>query len=273
MSETAELMTAEQVRAEVAPVVARAGEIVIATPQDYTGAADFLKAVKRAQKRVTEFFGPMKAAAHAAWKEVTGKESDTLKPLADAEATVKRKMIVYSQEQERIRQEEQRKLQAEADERARREREKAEAAARLQREKEAAARAEQERQEALARQARNEVERQKAAAAAEAARKIAEAAAAKAEVKEDTAAAVVAPVVEVAAVTPEVKGQSIRKTWKARIVDPKAAATAVLAWPDWNAYLTLEAGEFNRFAARTKGAVSVPGVEFYEDATMASGSR
>ena len=58
-----ELMTAEQVRAEVAPVVARAGGIVIATAGDYTGAADFLKAVKAAQKRVTDFFGPMKAAA------------------------------------------------------------------------------------------------------------------------------------------------------------------------------------------------------------------
>jgi hypothetical protein len=124
-----ELMTAEQVRAEVAPVVARAGGIVIVTAGDYTGAADFLKAVKAAQKRVTDFFGPMKAAAHAAWKEVTGKESETLKPLADAEATVKRKMVDYANEQERIRQAEQRRLQAIEDERVRKEKEKADAAA------------------------------------------------------------------------------------------------------------------------------------------------
>jgi hypothetical protein len=48
---------------------------------------------------------------------------------------------------------------------------------------------------------------------------------------------------------------------------------ALLALPDWSAYIEVKEGELNRFAARTRGAVAVAGVEFYEEATLASGSR
>jgi hypothetical protein len=86
----------------------------------------------------------------------------------------------------------------------------------------------------------------------------------------DQAAAVVAPVVVVASVAPSVSGQSLRKTWRARITDPKAAVAAVLQWPDWASYVSLNGGEFNRLAARTKGATAVPGVEWYEESTLSS---
>jgi len=113
---------AEVIRAEVAPVVAQAGGLAVRSAADYAGAGEFLKAIKGAQKRVTDHFGPMKAAAHAAWKTITGKEAETLKPLTEAEALVKRRMIDYQTEQERIRQAEQARLQAEADAAAERER-------------------------------------------------------------------------------------------------------------------------------------------------------
>jgi hypothetical protein len=105
----------ETIRAEVAPVVARVQWLVVRTPEDYTGAADFLKAIKAAQKKVADHFGPMKAAAHAAWKKITATEAEAAQPLVEAERGVKRLMIDYQAEQERIRQAEQRKLQAEAD--------------------------------------------------------------------------------------------------------------------------------------------------------------
>jgi type III pantothenate kinase len=57
----------EVIRAEVAPVVAQAGAVVVRTPEQYAGAAQFLKAIKAAQQKVTAHFGGMKAAAHAAW--------------------------------------------------------------------------------------------------------------------------------------------------------------------------------------------------------------
>lgn len=123
----------EVLRQELTPVVQQAGSIMVTTPEAYTGAADFLKAVKAAQKRCADFFAPMKAATHAAWKKVTAAEAETLKPLQDAEATVKRKMLTYATEQETIRQEEQRRLQEQADLAARRERERLEKeAAKLQ---------------------------------------------------------------------------------------------------------------------------------------------
>lgn len=229
MTVKSEPQSVELIKREVEPVVQRATAIVIRDPQQYEQAAAFLKAIKAAQKTVVDFFGPMKTKAHAAWKAITSQETETLAPLAEAERHVKNKMLDFAQEQERIRQAEERRLQAEADERARKERERLE--------REAAKLKSEERREA----------------------------------KLEQAAAIQAPVVTVAATTPDVAGQSIRKTWKARIVDPKAAATALLAFPDWQAYLTLQQGAVDKFAVRTKGQVAIPGVEFYEAATLASG--
>jgi len=260
-----EEMQVAEIQKDVAPVIQRAAAMVIVTPQDYEMAAQGLKELKGAQKRVDEtFLAPWRKAKSDA--EAQRKKWDDLLmvPLMQAEQIFKSKQIAWNQEQERIRQAEQRRLQAAADEAARKEREKSEAAARLQREKEAAARAEQERQEALARQARNEVERQKAAAAAEAARKIAEAAAAKAAVREETAAAVVAPVVTVASVQPEIKGQHITKTWKARVVN------AALVPREW---MVINQSALDAFARSTKGAVQIAGVEMYEETGLASSSK
>jgi hypothetical protein len=228
---TTELVKVEELRAEVAPVVAQAGAIVVASPEQYQGAAEFLKAVKSAQKRVEDWFAEPVKAAHSAWKALTNRRDETMQPLLAAERTVKNKMVMYAQEQERIRAAEQARLQAEADEKARREREAAEKAA--------------------AKLKTPELRDQRMA----------------------EAAAISAPVVTVASTTPEVKGQSIRKTWKARIVDPKAVVLAIMQWPDWTAYIELKECELNRFAARTKGALSVPGCEMFEDATLASGSK
>ena len=226
-----ELVRVEELRRDVAPVVQQAAALVVSTPQEYEGAANFLKNVKAAAKKVTDFFDPIVATAHAAWKKTTEGKATLLKPLADAEATVKRKMIVFQTEQERIRQQEQARLQAQADEAARRERERLEKeAARLK--------TPEKKEERLAQ-----------------------------------AAAVAAPVVTVASAAPVIAGQSLRKTWKARIVDPKAAATEALAFPDWQAYITINQGEFNKFAARTKGAVQISGVEFYEDTSLASSAK
>ena len=121
-----EEITVREMDGVVAPVVAQANSITIATSEDYQGAGEFLKAIKGAQKTVKDHFGPMKTAAHAAWKKITTTEADTLVPLDNAERTVKRIMVKWATEQESIRQEEQMRLQAKADEEARRERERLE---------------------------------------------------------------------------------------------------------------------------------------------------
>lgn len=229
MSEQIE--SVEVLRSEVAPVVQQAGAIVVRSPEQYQGASDFLKAVKAAQKKVVDFFAPMKAKAHEAHKAITTTESNTLKPLSDAEATIKRKMIEYATEQERIRREQERKLQAAADLKARIEREALE--------KKAASMKTPEKQQEY----------------------------------REAAAAVVAPVVQVAAVTPEIKGQAITKRWKATITDPKEAVMALLAYPDWSAYIEINQGQLDKFASRTNGSVSMKGVTFAEVAGLSSTSR
>ena len=210
------------IQAEVAPVVAQAQCFAVGTPEQYSAASVFLKEVKAAQSRVVAFFAPMKQKAHEAHKEITTKEAATLKPLTEAEALVKRNMLAFYQDQERIRQEEQRKAQAIADEAARKERERLE--------KEAAKLKTPELKEQRLEQA----------------------------------AAIIAPVVSVASVTPVISGQSIRKTWTARVTN------AAIVPREW---LTVNEAALKAFAKSTKGAVPVAGVQFFEESSLASSSR
>jgi len=217
-----EQVNVEVIRSEVAPVVMNAASMVVTNPAEYTIASDFLKTIKGAQKKVTDFFAPMKQKAHEAHKAITQQESAMLKPLQDAEATLKRNLLVFYQDQERVRIEAQRKLQAEADEAARKERE------RLERE--------------AAKLKTPELREQRL----------------------EQAAAVIAPVVTVASVAPVVSGQSVRKTWTAKVVDVS------LVPREW---MVVNEKALDSFAKATKGAVKVPGVEFVEVASLASLGR
>ena len=256
---------ADGIKQEVAPVVQRAAALVVTTPAEYSGAADFLKAVKAAQKKCKDFWAPIKAAANAAWKKTTEGEAALLGPLAEAETNVKRKMLDFQQEQERIRLTEQRRLQAAADERARLERERAEALAKVQRDKEAAAIKAAEEALARAAAATNEAEWVKAEREAAKAAAVANAAAAKAEAREEAAAAVApAPVISVASVTPVVKGQALRKVYRARVVELSLVPRE---------YMLVNQVALDAFARATRGAVKIPGVEIVSDDILASSSR
>lgn len=268
-----ELLRPEELKAEVAPVLARASALVIVTPDDYESAGEFCKEIARALRKVGAVCDPVVQATDKAHKDAVALRASFADPLKAAKATVSQKQLAWSAEQERIRQAEQRRLQAEADERARKEREKQEAAARLAREKEDAARRAEEDLRRRAQAETDQKAREAALKEAEKRRAEAEAAAAKAAEREEAAAVVVAPVVQVASVAPKVKGQNTAVVWKARITDPRAATRAVMSWPDWSAYVTLNAAEFNRFALRTKGVAQVEGVEFYQESIMRSRSE
>ena len=228
MTMAVEERTEAVIQQEVAPVVAKANSMTVSSADQYQDAADFLKLVKGAQKRVKEHFEPMKTASHAAWKAVVAKENEATEPLTAAEKTVKARMITWYQEQERIRRAEERRLQIEADERARKERERLEKAA--------------------AKLKTDELREQRM----------------------EEAQQVVAAPVYVAPKAPAVKGQSIKTIWRATITDPQEAIQALMQWPDWSAYVTINEGELNRFAARTKGQVRVPGVTFAAEANLSS---
>jgi len=269
-----ELVKVDELQAEVTPVVRRAREMVIVTPADYTVAAENLKDNKRLQAKADEMFvAPWRKAKADA--EANRKKWDDMlmKPLIQAEEILKHKQLAWTKEQERIRLAEEARLNAIEAERSRKEREKAEAAARLQREKEQAAQREADEARRKAAESKNAAERERLQREAESRQKAANEAAAKAQAKEDAAASVQTNTITVASIAPEVKGQIIRKTWKAEIVDPKAAVTALMQFPDWSAYIEINQGQLDKFAARTKGAVKLPGIEMYEDATLASTSK
>lgn len=118
--------TEGELKREIQPVCERAQAITIRTPDDRTAATDFLRAIKGAKDRVNTIFGPMVDAAHKAWKKATETRGSLLTPLDTAERTVKQTILAYDQEQERLRLQEQRRLQAIADEEARKERERLE---------------------------------------------------------------------------------------------------------------------------------------------------
>jgi len=210
----------EVIKSEVAPVLTNAAAMTVTTPAEYAIAGDFLKTVKAAQKKVTDFFAPMKQKAHEAHKAITSQETATLKPLFDAENALKRNMLTFYQAQERIRIEAQRKAQEEADRQA------------------AAERARLEREAKRLKTPELKAERL------------------------EMAAAVVAPVVSVASAAPVIAGQSIRKTYKANVIDIDAVPR------EW---MVVNLDALNAFARSTKGAVKVSGVEFVEVEILASG--
>lgn len=267
------VQSVDVIRAEVAPVVARATALVIRTPEEYTGAAQGLKEIKAALVKVDAFFDPTIASAHATWKANLAQKALIADPLKQAEAIVKGKQVAWFEAQEKARKAEEARLNAIEQERARKEREREEAAARLLREKEAAAQREAEEARRRAAAASSAKERERLQREAEARQKEATAAAAKAEAREDAAASVQASTVSVASAAPVVKGQSIATVWRARVVDPRAAATALLAFPDWAAYLEISQGQLDKFAGRTKGAVPIAGVEWYEASRLSSTSK
>ena len=94
----------------------------------------------------------------------------------------------------------------------------------------------------------------------------------------EEAAAVVAPMVTIPVAAPVIKGQSIRRTWKARVVNMQAIIDAAATGSKNDnrlakTVLIVNQTALDAFARSTKGAVTIPGVEMYEEQTMASGSR
>lgn len=76
------------------------------------------------------------------------------------------------------------------------------------------------------------------------------------------AASVAAPVISVAPTTPKVEGVTMRTTWKHRVVDAMAVPRE---------YLMVNEKQLDLLAKSTKGNVTVSGVEFYAEQSMAVG--
>jgi Asp-tRNA(Asn)/Glu-tRNA(Gln) amidotransferase A subunit family amidase len=98
----------------------------VANVQDRSQALEIGKQIKTRRAEVVEFFRDSKAKAHATWKSIVAQEKSFTDRLDAVELAIKSAVLQYDRKQEAIRQAEQRRLQAEADEAARRERDRLE---------------------------------------------------------------------------------------------------------------------------------------------------
>ena len=98
----------------------QAESIIIKTEEDYQSAGEFGRLLKKKSAEVTEFFAPMKKAAHDAHKQICDREKQMLTPLMNAEKVIKKTMGAFALEQERKKKEEEERLRKLAEEEANR---------------------------------------------------------------------------------------------------------------------------------------------------------
>ena len=92
----------QQMEQEGALVVKRVTGLTITNDAEYERGGDILKDIKARIKAVKDYWKAPKAAAQAAHKTLVDREKQMLKPLEDAEGTVKKTMLAYTTEQRRI---------------------------------------------------------------------------------------------------------------------------------------------------------------------------
>ncbi len=90
----------------------------------YEGAAELGKQLKELEKKITDYFEPLRVAAKSSYDAVLEKKKTELTPVMEAMTALRATMNVFVREQERIRQEEERKARIRAEEDAKREQEK-----------------------------------------------------------------------------------------------------------------------------------------------------
>jgi hypothetical protein len=113
-----------EIKTETLTLHDQATALTVSDQQTYTAAGELGKGLKALEKKITEYFAPMKKAAHEAHKAITKKESDELAPVTEAIEIVRKTMNAYVQEEDRKQKEATRKAQIAADEAAAVERKK-----------------------------------------------------------------------------------------------------------------------------------------------------
>lgn len=109
MEETKEL----ELKDEIVKVESEVDAIVVDSKEAFEYASDVVISIDGMVKKIKEFWKEPKEKAYQAHKAISAKESEMLKPLEDRRKALKSNISAYLTEQERLRLEEQRKLDAE----------------------------------------------------------------------------------------------------------------------------------------------------------------
>ncbi|WP_278941174.1 hypothetical protein [Anaerotruncus colihominis] len=98
------LDTAEDTLTQEASLIEqKAQSVVVASDADYAVAGDLTKAVKQMQKKIKDYWEPMRVSAKKAYDDILAHKKEMLDPLEAAEKILKGKMGDYSMEKERRR--------------------------------------------------------------------------------------------------------------------------------------------------------------------------
>lgn len=255
---TAELIEVQPIKADAAneynkqavALTEKAQKLVIKNQAQYEDAATLLKTVKgfadnldAARKKITKPLDDAKKAVMDLFRSPS-------EALIKAEGQIKSTMIAYSNEQERIRAEQERILREKAAAEESRQRKIKEDQERQWREKEEAKRREAEE---LAKAGRAE-EARKAQEAADKAAKIAEE-------RRQQASEVYVPAPTVAPTIQKPSGVSMKQNWKARVINEALVPRE---------YLIVDVQKLDKIAKAVKGSLSIPGVEMYAEDVLAS---
>lgn len=224
------------VRSEALTWPERARAVVIKDDASYTGAAELLKGIKALRVRIAETFDPHIRRAHEAHKALVKQKADTEAPLTEAESIVKRSLVAYQSEQDRLKREEARKREEDA--RRQEETRRLEEAAALER---VAADTDDDAMRALAH-----------------------------EVLEAPMPIVAAPVERA---TPKVAGISYRDTYSARVVSVPRLIAFVAKHPQFANLLVPNTTALNQLARAQKEMLQIDGVEVVKERVAAAGSR
>lgn len=208
--------------------------VIVRNEADKHNAVEFVKTIKQAYKDLEakrkELVNPLNAVKNT----IQSMFRDPLDKLTMAENTVKKSILRYEEEQERIRREEQRK----AEEKARRE--------------------EEEKRRRLNERADRWEEKGKADKAES--------------LRQEAEETVVQPPV-VQSGSSKVEGTSIRETWKAEVTDLKALVVAVAEGRAPMTFIQANMTAINKTAVSMKDTMQFPGVRFYADKSLAVSTR
>lgn len=236
MADTALVPTKDALAAETQSWASRARGLSIVDRESCTNASLLLRSVKTLRVQVQQWFAPhleaameTKRKAEAARKALADEQARMEQPLVDAETILKRGLLAFEQEQERLRLAEEQRLQEEARKHA----------------------------ETVTLAAAAALEREAVETGDEAMRQ---------EAEDILSQPIETPVVSVAKAVPKVQGVTYRDNWKAHpAVDIKALAAAVAAGNVPTTFLVPDMTAINQFARATKGTHPVPGIRFFND--------
>jgi hypothetical protein len=114
----------QQIENETTSLLIQAKQYQVTTAEQYQTVGNELMRIKGMRKRLDEMFDPGIKAAHEAHKVAVANKKKYTDQLDQAESTIKRALLVYNQEQQRIAREKEAELRRLAEEQAAREREK-----------------------------------------------------------------------------------------------------------------------------------------------------